>query len=124
MVNTNGMAGDEIGGMYARMANRVETFADQSERFYNIISWLVNKQVVNGSVLTLERLQLMENHEIKIKDGEPPDVPAAFVALCDERVAKLLETGKNGKEAKTDQDPLAVPPDAEQPSPTEASDGN
>lgn len=74
MANTNGMAGDEIGAMYARLANRVETFADQSERFFNIISMLKDGGDFNGSLLTLDRLELRENHEIRIHDPAPSDV--------------------------------------------------
>ena len=74
MANTNGMAGEEIGNVYTRMANKVEQFADQSANFYNIIAALKNGTQMNGGLLTLDRIQLMENHEIRILPAEPIEV--------------------------------------------------
>jgi len=72
MGNTNIMAGEEIGAMYTRMANKVEIFADQGEKFYNIIAALKAGKDGNGAPFSVDRLQLMDkNHEIRILPPEP-----------------------------------------------------
>ena len=57
MANTNGLAGDMIGKVYTKLANQLETFADQSNKFYMII-----KALKDGE-LTLDRIQVLENQE-------------------------------------------------------------
>lgn len=86
MVNTNGMAGDEIGNLYARMANRVETFATQGEKFYNIIQALVKGDI------TLDRVKLLENHEIQILGEEPPDTPPTPPVAVNGKTEETAET--------------------------------
>lgn len=117
MANTNGMAGDEIGAMYARMANRVETFATQSENFFNIITWLKNGTEVNGGVLTLDRLQLKENHEVAILPVEPPDTPSPDTPC----VKKVTEAFAKAGDDKT---PLADLQDAGKPELAEVNNGS
>lgn len=116
MANTNGVAGQEIGQLYTRMANQLEVFVDQSEKFYGIIAALVKRDLVNGAPLTIDRIVLMENHELRIKDPEPLDMPT------DTPVSAPPTNGKG--EAPEDTIPLAEPAAEEQPSLVEASNGN
>jgi hypothetical protein len=103
MANLNGVAGDTVGSVVTQLMNRFQPFVDQSEQFFNIISALKNGSIVNGAVLTLDRLQIMENHEVRILPPTPPDT-------CNAEVTKAFD-----KEAIDDKIPLAGLPNVELP---------
>jgi len=104
----------------------VEILADTTLKFLNEIDRLQaanaqNLQFLNNIVrgwkdgtLTADRIQILDNGDMRLKAPEPPDKPA-----CDEEVSKKL--GSNGKGAAKDTNPLAEPVAAGLP---EASDGN
>lgn len=61
--------------------------------------------------LTIERVQILDNGDMRILPGEPADIP-------------VPQTATNGKGATKDVPPLAEPVAEEQASPVEAGSGN
>lgn len=99
MANLNGVAGETIGQLMTNLLNRFAPFVDKSENYYNILKALKEGENVEGIPLTLDRIQILANQEIRIL----PPAPA------------VVEPSPSGKEATKDVPPLVEPVAEEQP---------
>ena len=73
---------------------------------------LKDGSMVNDAPMTLDRLELLDNQEIRVKKPEPPDeIP-------------VVPSSSNGKEATAETNPLAELPEDGKPKVEAGSNGN